>query len=248
MSPDQDHIDDLLADHAFGTLDLADDGRAARHLSHCARCTTLAESDRAVVAQLGFAAPRRQPPPHVRLRLIERVAREDVPSQRLLSRDVDAPHPTNAVPRRLPHQAPRWAFAAALLPWLVAAGLGAALVATRRAPSPPSPLPALAVVALNGPHGETGRLVMDPNGTSAFLALTHLPPVRHGMVYVCWLKHGGGMDMAGTFGVIPRSDDAFVHLHASRPMRGYTYAGITAESTVRPARPHLPFLAAGPLS
>lgn len=57
MGPNEEHVDDALADYAFGASDAADAARVERHLGVCPRCTALAAGDEAAVAQIGFAAP-----------------------------------------------------------------------------------------------------------------------------------------------------------------------------------------------
>jgi len=241
MSPDIDHVDDTLADYTFDALEAHRREHIARHLAACPRCARLAASDAAIAGQIGFAATPQRPPAHVRARLMERVAHEA------------ASAPVSAVPRldtsmiaRPDRRLPRLFLAAALVPWVVAIVLGAALVAVLHTPAA---RPALAVAVVRGLHGETGRLAMDPNGTSAFLFLTHMPPLPRGKVYVCWLRHEAATkpEPACTFGLMPRSDDATVVIHTTRPLRAYTLIGITMEETARPARPGAAFLASGAL-
>jgi len=236
-------IDDLLADYAFGTLQDGEYGRVARHLDLCARCAALAAGDGVVVDHLCFAAPPRRLPPEVRIRLMDRVAREGKPAPLPSAARVTPPPSVNRrVRRHVP--LPRWVWAAALLPWIVAAGLGAVLVAPARTPGP---TPTLAVASIAGARGITGWLALDPGGTNAFLAITHMPRLRSGTVYVCWLKRGGRVDYTCTFELLPRSDDGYVRVSARQPLRTYASIGITVERATHPARPSAPFLAGGSL-
>ncbi len=199
--------------------------------------------DGVVVDHLCFAPPPRRLPPEVRIRLMDRVAREGKPAPLPSAARVTPPPSVDRRARRhVP--LPRWVWAAALLPWIVAAGLGAALVAPARTPGP---TPTLAVASIAGARGITGRLALDPGGTNAFLAITHMPRLRSGTVYVCWLKRGGRVDYACTFELLPRSDDGYVRVSARQPLRTYASIGITVERATHPARPSAPFLAGGSL-
>ncbi len=240
MSLDIDHVDDVLADYAFDALDIDERERAARHLAVCPRCAALAASDAAIVGQLSFAAAPQHPPVHVRARLMERVAHEAAPVPPV--RRIGAPMIARPARRRLP----RLFLAAALVPWVVAVALGIALV---NALHTLAPRPALAVAVVSGPRGETGSLAMDPNGTSAFLFLTHMPRLPHSKVYVCWLRDDAATapEAACTFGLMPRSDDATVIIHTTRSLRAYALIGITMEETPHPAHPGAAFLASGRL-
>lgn len=233
-----DDMPDLLPGYVLGALDADEHEQVSRHLGACPHCQIAAERDRVVVEQVAFAAPRRRPGPHVKARLMERIAQEH-------PRAGAAPLPSVrgegrwARVRRLPP----WLMVAAIVPWLVVLGLVIAFMAAPRN----TPRVHMIAVPLRGPGGETGRLAMMPGMTTAYLMLTHMPVPRRGERFVCWLKRGGTMDYVSSFGLMPHSDDAAVMLHAPRPLDGYSAIAVSLETRPRPAHPSGTLLAHGAL-
>lgn len=228
MTPE--HPEDLLPGYALTALDQSERVEVERHLNVCVGCQAATQENRAYVAQLAFGVPLRQPPAELKESLMQRIAAEAAASP------VDA---TTGQIRRLP----RWLMATTILPWVGVAGLVAALLAALQN----QPASALTVASLSGPHGAYGQLAMAPNGSSAVLMLTRLPALPKGHTYICWLERNGVMERAGSFSLLPHSDDAEMVLHPPHPMNSYSLLSITMEADTRLDHPTGTLLATGHL-
>lgn len=226
-----DKVKDLLPGYALGALDDPEVGVIERHLRLCMPCQIAARADRAVVEQLGFAAPLHQPPPEMKACLMSRVAREP--------RTYTALFP--ARPRIRLRGIPRWLVAAAVLPWLAVMALSAHLFMSLQN----TPAHALKVMNVVGSRGETGHLAMITGETTAFLMLTHMPALRAGRWFTCWLERNGKMEYVNNFGLLPHSDEASFVLHAPRPLESYSRLAITIEVSAHPIHPTGAILASG---
>src|SRR5262245_7638948 len=70
------HVDDLLEAYALGALEPTEVDFVERHLEHCASCRALAEQLRRLADVLLTVVPQVAPPPALRARVLDRVARE----------------------------------------------------------------------------------------------------------------------------------------------------------------------------
>lgn len=232
------HVDLLLPGYVLGALDADEEREVKTHLRRCPRCWREADRDRAVAAQIGFAAPRHKPPPHVKHRLMARVVREGMRSPDGHRGAVDtlgaAPGLWQGAPASRPpasasvqSRPARWLVAAAALPWLVAAVLGVLLALSlhRQAPS----IVVAQVGGVGGARAAYGWLTMAPDGTTARLVLTHMPPLAPDERYVCWLENGTRIDRACVFRPSPGRDVLNVPVSAPQPMSGYARLTVTVE-------------------
>jgi len=245
----QPHVDPLLPGYVLDALDAAEQRTVVDHLYGCRRCRRAADQDRAVAAQIAFAAPRYAPLPHLKHRLMARLAREGARAPDRLVADTwpalpMAPAGRRATARVMPAR-PRFGrllVAAAMLPWLLAALLGALLAdALQRQPA------SIAVAAVAGAHGIYGWVVMAPGGTNGRLMLTHLPPLPPGQRYVCWLQNERRTDRACVFRPPARHDAATVPVSAPQPLDRYARITVTIEKGAPSPRLSGTLLASGSL-
>ncbi len=231
---DSRHVDPLLPGYALDALDSGERHEVAAHLPRCPRCRREADHARAVAAQLAFAARRHEPPPALRRKVMARAIREGmrpaggdsapgevIATPILVPATAHAPISTRSAPR-----APRWLVAAAILPWLVAAALGALLVVSWQRQTPST---AIAVAQVSGAHGMYGWLTMTPSGTTARLMLIHMPPLPPDERYVCWLETDRRIDRACTFRPRVGRDATLVPVSASQPLGRYARITVTVE-------------------
>jgi len=237
------HVDLLLPGYVLDALDATEQRTVIDHLQGCPRCRRHADQDRDVAARIAFAAPRRAPPPHLKHRLMARLAREGLRAPD--GRVADA-RPAVAARWRVAGAArPRFGrllVAAAMLPWLLAALLGVLLAgALQRQPA------SIAVAEVAGAHGIYGWVAMARGGTNARLMLTHLPPLPPGQRYVCWLWNERRTDRACVFRPPARRDAAIVAVSAPQPMDRYARIMVTVEKGAPSARLSGTLLASGSL-
>lgn len=235
MNDDHTDIDELLPGYVLGALDTAEQARVRRHVESCPACWQMAESDRIAVEHLAFAVPPQRPPSHLKAGMIGRIVLEGA----------GTPAPAQGqypVPAR---RVPGWMVAAALVPWILVAGLGAEMMMSGTGKS--TPTPAMTVARLSGKHGAFGQMAMTKNGTSALLTVTRLPALPPHMMYVCWLERQGTMEPVKGFYSTSNANDAIVMLRAPQPLGDYSEVGISMETISRPPRPTGTLLAVGKL-
>ena len=75
-----EHVDELISGYALHGLDAADERLVLEHVETCERCRVHLREMEAVAAALAFAAPKAEPPPELRDRLLEAIGPEVVPS------------------------------------------------------------------------------------------------------------------------------------------------------------------------
>jgi anti-sigma-K factor RskA len=75
-----EHVDELISGYALHGLDAADERLVLEHVETCERCRVQLREMEAVAAALAFAAPKADPPPELRDRLLEAIGPEVVPS------------------------------------------------------------------------------------------------------------------------------------------------------------------------
>jgi anti-sigma-K factor RskA len=203
-----DHIDDLLALHALGGLEVEAAERIEAHLSQCAACRREADEMETLVAAIAVSVPARTPPERVRAALLLRLAAPQ-PAARPARLPPDA-----KAPRRLAGWLRRLAPAA-----LVAALIGlaawnlylttqlarlrqlygsyAAAVALISSPATESfPLQAQGEYPL-----ASGRAYVDAQTNSTVLVVERMGQLREGQTYQAWFITPEGPVSAGLFTV-----------------------------------------------
>lgn len=236
MNDEHSYIDDLLPGYVLDALDAAEQERVRRHLDLCPECRQMAESDRAAAGFLAFAVAPLRPPTRLKARLIGHIVLESG------SATARTPAPVmsqGGLTRRLPG----WLLVAALVPWVLVAGLGAEMMISHSSATAPG----MTVARLDGKNGASGRMALTKDGTSALLTVMRLPALPPHMMYVCWLERHGAMEPVTAFHAMSSADDAVVMLRTTHPLREYSAVDISMETTARPPHPTGTLLATGRL-
>ena len=221
-----EHVDELIAAHALHALDTDDEARVESHVADCPDCRARLRELEAVAGALAYAAPRVQPPPDLRSRVLAAV--QPVAT----AEPAAAPAPLRA--RRRTRWWPRLAMVAT--PALAAAALALGiwnlslrdqLSNTRR------DLSAGVSLHLTG----IGNAVATDSG--AVTLYTNAPAIPAGKTYEAWVISGTTARPAGLFGA------GTGQLRLTRPVRPGDTIAVTVEPAGGRPRPTSQPVAAG---
>jgi anti-sigma factor RsiW len=228
----EDAVHDLTAGYALNALDAREEAEYEAHLGRCAPCQAELASLQGTAASLAYGAPRAEPPPALRARILDEARRER----------------GNVVPLRR-----RWALPAAATVAAVAAV--AAIVLGVWASSLSSDLDreraavrqqqlVNEIVASPGAKryavaGGNGRLIVDSERRGA-LVLDTLPPAPKGKIFEAWVSSDGKtMLPAGTF---EARDGGHTAVPLSRPVPRGGLVAVTIEDHPVDAPTDMPIL------
>jgi anti-sigma-K factor RskA len=192
---------EALGAYALGALPGAEHERVRGHLTGCGQCRAELEGLRAAVDALPASVPQIDPPPELKVRLME-IVEAEAELLRAAGEPADKPAST---PRRWrwPLLGPRRTLAlagaamVALAAVIVAVSVGGG-TATRMIQAQLSP-------SLQAAHA---RATLRVTGTSARLQVSRFPAPPSGHVDELWVKHGASAPRpAGTFVVSSGSVD-----------------------------------------
>ncbi len=179
-----DDVADLIAAHAIGALDPDDAAVAEAHIAASPACRAAYEDALETLAALAVATADAEPPPLLRERILQ-AARAEAPAA------VPAPPaPDEASARPVGRRRRAWLSPPWIIAGLATAVAVVALVAARpNADQNDAVLavladPAARSLALDGPEGPIGRVVVDPSGRAVLVARLADAPV--GRTYEAW--------------------------------------------------------------
>jgi anti-sigma-K factor RskA len=204
------HVDGLLAALALGCLEPRERARVSRHLETCPACRSRLAGYEELVATLGLAAPRAEPPRTLRRRILRKAGGGA------------------ALGRPVPRLA--WTLAAAAL---LALSLGFNLVLGQRvsrleAVSAVLPGQVAVLAATEAAVGARGLLLFDSGENEATLVVEDLPPLEGDRQYQLWLIREGQRTSGGIFSVTPQGYGCLLIL-SPLPLNSYQALGITVE-------------------
>ena len=249
-----EHVDELIDLYALGALEPHEQAAVDEHLDECLRCREQLEEAKRLVLLLAYTPDQHEPPPQLRGRVMRRVQHlqrvERAPSdswwKRLFSGGITAP-------RLSPGLA--LAFSALLL----AVGLWAvqlqrqvsslhAELAHQQALIEVLTQPNTQLVTFAPETGVDGqvRLLVSPEGTSAYLVSRQLQPLPPDRTYQLWLIANDQPVSAGTFDV-DQQGIALLRVQADRPLAEYDLAGITIEPEGGSAQPTMAPILVSPI-
>ena len=204
------HVEDLLPALALGSLEPRERERVSRHLESCAACRSQLAGYEELVASLGLAVPRAEPPRSLRSRVLRKAARQ--------------------APRARPVPPLGWTLAAAAL---LALSLGLNLflwgrVARLEVASALLPDQVAVLAATEAAAGARGLLLFRPGENEATLVVEDLPPLAGDRQYQLWLIREGQRTSGGVFSVTSQGY-ACQLVTPPLPLSSYQALGITVE-------------------
>lgn len=271
-APDAEHPRDLLPSYALGLLEGAEQEQVEAHVRNCPTCTADLHELRGVLDALPLAAAPVTPPPAARQALLDRVAAtiEVQPEKSATTRRTGAP--VQPAARAGSWGGAGWASAGwgVALACAIVAGVSTwQTVSARRelatmrqeqasteaalrqqidvlSQFDPQTTRIAAVRGAPPASGITGRLLYQPNGSTAVALLDHLPELPAGKVYQLWLIQGATPVSAGIMEAGPNGSGSLV-IRAPGNIGSYSGFGITAEPAPGVAAPTGAILASATL-
>lgn len=231
-----EHVEELIDLYALGALEPAEQAAVDEHLDSCPRCRLQAEEAKRIVLLLAWTPDQHDPPPHLR----ERVQRRIAQLQRL---EGNGPRLWwQRLLAELRRPATALAYAAALVLALLSVGLAGRLGQTRgelatlqerlaqqqqviellRAPD------TRLVTFQSQTTPGTLRLLLDPDGRSAYVIAAGLPPLPADRTYQLWLIDGNAPVSAGLL-TVDAQGTAIMRITSAQPLSRYRLAGVTIE-------------------
>ncbi len=237
-----------LAAHALGALADTEEVALQRHLERCSACRDRLEELARTAGTLAFAAPKAIPGPHVRDRLLGRVA-------------LPLPAPPR-LPRQRSLRKPAWGVAVAAAGLLATNGVWATVTLRQHATvlsqesrlaklerqtlkpalPPPTASGTARIVMLSGTAAApaaSGELAYDPMSGQAAIVARGLPPVPPERAYQGWLHQGASRISVGLLVTGP-TGDALAIVPVPGSLSAYDGFGVSLEpahGSVRPTGP-----------
>lgn len=213
----EEHVIDLIPAYALGALDAEEEPQVVAHLEACASCREELLAYRLVVDELALATPPRQPPPHIKRQILQRIHQPAVSTskQNWLSQFF----------QNLPRLSPTWGILSLVLILFLAGGNFFLFQQLRQSQDE------WRTVKLSGtdsaPHA-TGLLVVSHDGAFGTLVVDGLPPLDASMQYQLWLIKDGQRTSGGLFSVDTQGYSS-LWVKSARPLDTYQGFGVTIE-------------------
>lgn len=211
-----EHILDLVPAYALGALDADEYQKAARHLEVCQSCQAELDVYRQLTADLALAAPQRNPPQHLKARLMDQIHQpvDQVPSswmQKLWA--------------RVHRLSPVWSLTSFVLILVLAVSN---IFFWQQSRQMQSRLHTLALNNTSAAPNATGLLVLSVDGARGTLVVDGLPSLGESQQYQLWLIAGGQRTSGGVFSV-GKKGYGYLWIKAPEPLNSYESFGITIE-------------------
>jgi anti-sigma-K factor RskA len=219
------HVTELLPGYALGCLDEADAILVAEHLAVCDDCRAEVIAYQAVVDEMALAAPSAEPPPGLKLRLMDR-ARP--------SRPVEFAQPQTSwwrhLTRLMQRSAPAWGVASLVL---IVALVTSNLWLWRQLNRPeegaqPGMLHTILLAGTETAPQATGLIVISADGEHGTLVVDSLAVLGQDQQYQLWLIQDGERTNGGVFSVNPEGYGS-LWVESPQPLSSYSAFGITIE-------------------
>lgn len=242
----QEHVFDLLAGYAIGSLDEEELLQVARHLPHCAICRSELATYWDAADQIALSMPLRTPPTDLREKILRRVEQPPAASAapRVASAHAAAASPTSQQPDvrqgRGLLDTLRGLFARPVglalgaLAVLLIVGLGISnLVLWREVNNLQTRVPRgnVNIVHMQGeptaPQA-TGYLMVFKEEKYGTLVVENAPELEQGKQYQLWLIRDGKRTSGGVFSV-SKQGYGVLEVWADHPLDSFSSFGITVE-------------------
>ena len=223
---DGSHIEELAAARALRALPPEEEAQVDEHVASCSPCRHVLDEAEDTANLLALTVQPARPPRRCKLRVMERIEREQFLQRPALKR----------------WQTPSWAgwalagaLALALMPWnmylhrqVANVRLVQAMMVADAQPSPLKPRGAA--------KSATGRMYMDPSTNGVvLLVIENLEPAPKGKVYRIWVANEEQQQPMQTFKVAHRVEQ--VVMRAREPLTKFKWIMITLDSANGSTRP-----------
>lgn len=237
------HVDELSDLYALGALETDEQSMVDRHLEQCEECRGRIAESRQFVAHLLWSPPQYDPPPGLQRKIVKRI-------EQVRRKERSEPAPRAAQPVFSLWRSVRGGLLAAALGallilsgWNIAlrrevAAQAAQLAARARVDEMLRTPDARVIVLAPQPAASqaTGKLLVDPAGTDAYLVAAGLPTLPSDKGYQLWLLQGEERTSGGVFRVDERGAGSLL-VRSPRPLGDYSGCGITIEPATGSDRP-----------
>ena len=218
------HVLDLIPGYALDCLGEQEKRQVAEHLEKCASCKIELAAYQRVVGKLHEAAPLAEPPPELKQKILNSVARQRAPLQ-----NKPAKAGWQQFWDRLQGAAPIWAYASfALVILLAASNLWMLQRVNRLGAQTPSEFRVVSLVGTDKAPKASGLLVMSHDGNTGTLVVDSLPALDEAYQYQLWLIKDGIRSSGGVFSVSQAGYGALA-ITSDQPLKVFSAFGITIE-------------------
>jgi anti-sigma-K factor RskA len=219
---DELHVLDLIPAYSLGCLDGGDLAAVTGHLASCESCRQELIAYQDLVDQLPMALTQTSPPPAVKQKLMQAVAKgktvipEDKPQT--FWRRITA---------SLQRSSPAWALTSlVVVVLLVASNL---LLWRQVNQSKQVQMPLVGLRGTNSAPDASGTIVISRDGEHGALVVDRLKPLGNQLQYQLWLIKDGVRTSGGVFSV-DESGYATLYVESPQPLSGYDSFGVTIET------------------
>ena len=219
---DELHVLDLIPAYALGCLDEGDRTAVANHLRSCESCRRELTTYQNLADQIPLALALTSPPPDVKQRLMEAVAKGKtaIPEDKPLSF-------WQRITASLQRSSPAWALASLVLVlMLVASNL---LLWREVSQSKQVQMPLVGLRGTDFAPQASGTIVISRDGQHGALVVDRLEPLGDRQQYQLWLIKDGEHTSGGVFSV-DESGYATLYIEAPQALSSYDSFGITIEA------------------
>ena len=231
---EHEHIEELIEGYALDALEPEERGLVDQHTSSCSPCRKQLRVTEETVHMLGFVAAPIAPPVHCKLKVLEKIEREQF--LRTPTRRSRAATPFST-----------WATVAALVLFMATGMWGVSLQRQIGRMSSDMARARNEIAELEGMLAEVQEIrslkgegqsqyavantFMKPGSNKALLVIRDLPPLGAGQTYKVWVAREGMQEGLTTFNPPPADDTIQVAIEPSEPMDHYKWIMVTIEST-----------------
>jgi anti-sigma-K factor RskA len=219
---DETHPLELLPAYALSALDDDEAALVAAHLTGCPACRAELQAFHELAGDLALIAPEATPSPHVRRRLLARVA----PSAGAASHGQTRPSRRSFAPRLLP----LWG-ALSLVLILALAAVTLSLwqrVNQLESTGGSGRMYAIPLTHTDAAPAASGMVVISPDGRNGVIVVDGLPLLDTGQEYQLWLTRNG-QRISGALFTVDEDGYAGRRIVAPDSLLEYTAVGITIE-------------------
>ena len=213
------HIEEEAAAGALRALPPEEEAQVDEHIAQCSPCRHVLDEAEDTAHLLTLIVQPAPPPRHCKVRVMERIEREE-----FLQR-----------PARRRWQTPGWTgwavagtLALALMPWNMYLQRQVANARMVQAMMVADPQPSRLKPQGSAAKSATGRMYMDPTTNRAVLVIENLQPPPAGKVYQVWVANEERQQPMETFKVAHRVEQ--VVMRASEPLTKFKWVMITMEN------------------
>lgn len=219
------HVQDLLAAYALGSLDDEEAAQVAEHMAVCSTCLDELRAYQFVTDRLALASPDATPSEGLKQRILDRIQ-----APRLEPATLPGESWWKQIAGLFRQSAPAWGIASlALVVLLVISNVWWWQRTQREEPMvTPGGMRVVAMAGTNIAPSATGTLVISDDGEYGTLVVDGLPPLDAEHQYQLWLIRDGQRTSGGVFTVNPEGYGA-LWISSIEPLASFPAFGVTVE-------------------